>query len=61
MYKINEVVYCWECKHRGDADCCPMCIEELTQLDDGDGFMSDDWVVIDNTQDDGFCHKGERY
>ena len=61
MCKINEVVYCWECKHRGDTDCCPMCIEELTQLDDGDGFMSDDWIVIDNTQDDGFCHKGERY
>ena len=37
----NEVVIpmrCEDCKNRGDAFCCPMCFEEETEYNDGDGY-----------------------
>ena len=49
------VVRCVDCKHRCTF-VCPMYHTE-TCLDDLDGF--DDYNV-DRTDDDGFCHLGER-
>ena len=49
------VVRCRECKRRGGYK-CPMYHTE-TSLDDLDGF--DDYN-IDKTDDDGFCHRGEK-
>ena len=59
----NEVVIpmrCKDCKNRGDAFCCPMCFEEETEYNDGDGYMSMDFIMHDRTEDHGFCHKWER-
>lgn len=56
---VVEVVRCKDCKHRGDG-VCPMCFEEYSASDDGEGYMVDDWITIDNTQDDAFCSYGER-
>ncbi|MBR0320020.1 MAG: hypothetical protein IIX10_03080 [Clostridia bacterium] len=42
-----EVVRCKDCKHRGTEGDCPMCHD-------------DDWYMIDNTTDEGFCDRGER-
>lgn len=50
------VVRCVDCKHRCTL-VCPMYHME-TCLDDLDGF--DDYYV-DRTDDDGFCHLGERW
>lgn len=50
------VVRCVDCKYRCTLD-CPMYHTE-TCLDDLDGF--DDYDV-DRTDDDGFCHLGERW
>lgn len=50
------VVRCADCKHRCTF-VCPMYHTE-TCLDDLDGF--DDYDV-DRTDDDGFCHLGERW
>lgn len=50
------VVRCVSCKYRG-TPVCPMFHTE-TCLDDLDGF--DDYNV-DNTDNDGFCHLGERW
>lgn len=56
---VVEVVRCKDCKHRGDV-VCPMCFEEYSASDDGEGYMVDDWITIDNTQDDAFCSYGEQ-
>ena len=45
------VVRCFECANRGDKRKCPMCYDE------SDGI---DFFQVDNTDDDGFCHYGER-
>ncbi len=45
------VVRCFECANRGDKRKCPMCFDE------SDGI---DFYQVDNTDDDGFCHYGER-
>ena len=52
----QELVRCRECKHRG-FDSCPMCHDEYTYDEDDGG----DYYTMDNTTDDGFCHKGERW
>lgn len=49
------VVRCKDCKHRGGYH-CPMYHTE-TSLDDLDGF--DDYNV-DRTDNNGFCHRGEK-
>lgn len=49
------VVRCKDCWKRGGYH-CPMFYEEMTCCDD-DGY---DWADHDNTEDDGFCHCGER-
>ena len=53
-----EVVRCKDCKHRGDYN-CPMYWEELVEIED-DGYRDIDWYEHDNTEDDGFCDRGER-
>ena len=45
------IVRCFECANRGDKRKCPMCFDE------SDGI---DFYQVDNTDDDGFCHYGER-
>lgn len=50
-----EVVRCRKCIHRGYAY-CPMCHEEY-HFDEDDGT---DYVTRDYTEDDGFCHCGEK-
>lgn len=49
------VVRCKDCKFRG-SDFCPMCHDEYTYDEDDGG----DYYTVDNTDDDGFCHKGKR-
>lgn len=53
---VAPVVRCVDCKHRCTF-ICPMYHTEIC-LDDLDGF--DDYNV-DNTDNDGFCHLGERW
>lgn len=49
------VVRCRECVFRG-SDLCPMCHDEYSYDEDDGG----DYYTVDNTDDDGFCHKGKR-
>ena len=49
------VIRCRECIHRG-TDNCPM-IQEDYYYDEDDGS---DYVMHDHTEDNGFCHKGEK-
>ena len=56
---VVKVVRCKECKHRYEVE-CPMYHEEWFTIDEGDGWYDDDFRVIDETQDDGFCYQGER-
>lgn len=55
-----EVVRCKDCVHRGDDVHCPMCFEEVSVYDDGDGYMENDYITHDRTIDEGFCDRGER-
>ena len=50
-FDAATVVRCVECANRGDKRKCPMCFDE------SDGI---DFYQVDNTDDDGFCHYGER-
>lgn len=54
----EPVVRCRDCKYRGFSE-CTMCHEELHDYYD-DGYLESDVRVYDYTEDDGFCHKGER-
>ena len=55
----SEIVRCKDCKHRYDEGKCPMAFGYYVDYDD-DGFWESEWRTEDNTEDDGFCHKGER-
>ena len=46
-----EVVRCRECVFRGQHDLCPMNVRV---------YMLDEAAYLDCTEDDGFCHKGEK-
>lgn len=54
---VAPVVRCVDCKHRYTF-VCPMYHTE-TYIGDLDGF--DDDYEVDRTDDDGFCHLGERW
>lgn len=56
---VKEIILCKDCKHRGEAEECPMCYEEWIEYDD-DGYLEHDYIIHDNTIDDGFCDRGER-
>lgn len=49
---VEEVVHCKDCKHRRFSQ-CPMFFVDYN------GFV-DDYIEIDNTEDDWFCPCGER-
>jgi hypothetical protein len=57
--EIMSVVRCKDCMHRHEDE-CPMYHEEWFTIDEGDGYVDDDYNVIDKTNDDGFCQYGER-
>lgn len=54
----EELVRCKNCIHRQTYK-CPMYNEEWYTIDEGDGYLEDDWVVHDYTVDDGYCHLGD--
>lgn len=54
-----QVVQCKDCRWRY-VDDCPMYHEEWFTIDEGFGFFDDDYRIIDNTTDNGFCYLGER-
>ena len=53
---VVEIVRCHECKYRGSEFECPMCHDEYYYDEDDGG----EYVTHDNTEDDGFCHKGAK-
>ena len=55
----KELVTCKDCEHRTDPQKCPMCYEEWYEIDEGDGYMDSDYILYDNTEDNGYCHKGK--
>lgn len=55
---VKKVTYCKDCKHRSGVT-CPMYFEEYYEYDD-DGYLENDYIIHDNTTDDGFCERGER-
>jgi len=55
----GELIRCEECKNRYTLD-CPMYFEEWIQIDDSDDYIDTDYIVHDQTTDDGYCHRGER-
>lgn len=55
---LVEVVRCKDCIFRGRTY-CPMLWEELLTWEE-DGYQEYDYAYHDNTEDEGFCHKGER-
>ena len=57
---VVPVVRCKDCKYRGDDVHCPMCFEEVIEIDEGDGYWDTDYITHDRTIDEGFCDRGER-
>ena len=49
------VVRCKKCINRGKPFSCPMCYAETSYEDDYDNYYT-----VDQTDDDGFCHRGEK-
>ena len=54
MEVMGELVRCKDCKHQ-HTNCCPMYHEEWYEIDEGDGYVDNDFRVHDYSQDDGFC------
>ena len=54
----QSIVRCKECVHRLEYECPMYYVEEIPW--DDDGYTEWDYVVHDNTCDEGFCHKGKR-
>lgn len=51
------VVRCKDCKHRNNPNKCPMCWDEWIIYED-EPFGH--YEKYDETDDDGFCHRGAR-
>lgn len=49
--KLNAIVHCKDCIHRGWELECPMCFDE---------WGEEDIHTVDHTTDDGFCHCGKK-
>ena len=49
-----EIVRCKDCNNRHTDD-CPMYHEEWYEIDEGDGYVDNDFTVHDCSTDDGFC------
>ena len=56
-----EIIRCKDCKHRQNPNICPMTFEEWVEIDEGDGCYDSDYILHDNTIDDGFCNRGDSY
>lgn len=54
-----EVVRCKDCRYRYEED-CPMYYIEWYTIDEGDGFIDDNYREYDYTTDEGYCYRGER-
>jgi len=54
----SDIIRCNDCAKRNTTD-CPMYFEEWIEYDD-DGYLEHDYIIHDNTVDDGFCDRGER-
>lgn len=50
----ERVVRCKDCDNRHTDD-CPMYYEEWYEIDEGAGYVDNDFTVHDYSQDDGFC------
>ena len=50
----RKFVRCKDCDNRHTDD-CPMYHEEWYEIDEGDGYVDNDFTVHDYSQDDGFC------
>ena len=50
----SSVVRCKDCDNR-HTDNCPMYHEEWYEIDEGDGYVDNDFTAHDYSQDDGFC------
>lgn len=55
---MPEIVQCKDCRHRYTID-CPAYHEEFDTYINDD-YYYDELIEYDNTEDDGFCWKGER-
>ena len=53
---IRNIIRCKDCIHRGSDIECPMCYTE----DYYDEDLGGDYIFHDRTEDNGFCHLGER-
>ena len=51
---VVSVVRCKDCDNRHTDD-CPMHHEEWYEIDEGNGFVDNDFTVHDYPKDDGFC------
>ena len=49
-----KIVRCKDCDNRHTDD-CPMYHEEWYEIDEGDGYVDNDFTIHDYSQDDGFC------
>ena len=56
---ITDLIRCKDCRHRQDPNICPMTLEEWVEIDEGDGCYDSDYILHDNTIDDGFCDRGD--
>lgn len=55
-----EIIRCKDCSKRYDEEGeCPMLFIESVTYDD-DGYIEVDDIFHDNTEDEGFCDRGER-
>ena len=52
--KYEKLVRCKDCDNRHTDD-CPMYHEEWYEIDEGNGFVDNDFTTHDYSQDDGFC------
>ena len=58
LKRMEELVRCKDCKHRGDEDNCPKVFVEWVEYDD-DGYIEHDDICHDQSTDNGFCECGE--
>ena len=50
----GELVRCKDCDNRHTDD-CPMYHEEWYEIDEGDGYIDNDFTIHDYSTDEGFC------
>ena len=51
---LQEIVRCKDCDNRHTDD-CPMYHEEWYEIDEGDGYVDNDFTIHDYSQDNDFC------